>query len=89
MTAILPSAKQINEDERMVDMIVLLACPAPTSIVLLYHVLYRLNAQYTSIYFNLHICERAKYDLVIFLGELVLDNVLRPAPSSVHSDERR
>ena len=62
---------------------VLLSLSAVASFVPLDHVLDRLHAQYTLIHVNLYLREGAKYDLVVFLGESVLDNVFGPAQTHI------
>jgi hypothetical protein len=60
-------------------MVVLLSLAAVASFVLPDHVLNRLYAQYTLIRLNLYHRKGAKYDLIVLLGKLVLDNVFGPA----------
>jgi hypothetical protein len=60
-------------------MAVLLSLSAVASFVLPDHVLNRLHTQYTLIRLNLYHRKGAKYDLVVLLGKLVLDNVFGPA----------
>jgi hypothetical protein len=62
------------------EIAVLLSTSAVTSVVLPYHVLDCLHAQYALIHANLYLGEGAEYDLVIFLRHSVLDDVLGPVP---------
>jgi hypothetical protein len=64
--------------------VILLFCSTVALIVLLYHVLNSLRSQYALVHFSLFFREGAKNDFVIFLRELILDDILRPASSSVH-----
>jgi hypothetical protein len=63
---------------------ILLTSSTVASIVLLYHVLNRLHSQYAFVHFGLLFREGAEYDFVIFFGELILDDILRPECCSVH-----
>ena len=73
----LGSSRLINK-RRPLEIAVLLFLSTVASFVLPDHVLNRLHAQYTLIHFDLYLRQGAKYDLVVFLGELVFDNVFGP-----------
>lgn len=65
------------------EIAVLLSLSTVASFVFPNHVLDGLHVQYTLVHFNLYLREGAEYDLVVFLGELTLDNVLGPAPTQL------
>jgi hypothetical protein len=69
----------VNKRRRINDC-VLLSRSTVASIVLPYHILDRFGTQYSFIHLKLYPSEGAKYNLVVFLGDLVLDNVLGSAP---------
>ena len=64
--------------------VILLFCSTFAPIVLLYHVLNSLRSQYALVNFSLFFRKGTEDDFVIFLRELILDDILRPAGSSVH-----
>jgi len=70
----------------------LLSLCTVTWFILPYHVLYRLHAQDLLVRLHLYLREWAEYDLIVFLGKLVLDNSLGPnthrCPNLVHRSLR-
>ena len=76
---LLRSQRLVNK-RRRTNNCILLSRSTVASFVLPYHVLDHFCTQYSLIHFELYPCEGAKYNLIIFLGDLVLDNVLGSAP---------
>jgi hypothetical protein len=66
---------------------ILFSRSATASFVLPYHVLDRFHAQYPLVHFKLYLSEGAEYNLVIFLGDLVLDDVLGSTPIQIRPSE--
>ena len=79
MATILASAiANINTAARkQLKVFILLICSTVALVVFLDHVLNFLHSQYALVHFDLFFREGAEYDFVVFLGELILDDILR------------
>jgi len=77
-------SKDQYNSQKAIKVVILLTSSTVAPIVLLYHVLNCLHPHYALVHFDLPFREGTENDFVIFFGELIFNDILRPATSLVH-----